>query len=39
MSIFAQFVFFENIMQWAIVSARISYFLYFPLKPYGLGLL
>ena len=36
MSIFAQFVFCENIMQRAIVSARISYF---PLKPYGLGLL
>ena len=33
MSIFAQFVFCENIMQWAIVSAQISYFLYFPLKP------
>ena len=39
MSIFAPFVFCENIMQRAIVSAD---FLLFPLerlKPYGLGLL
>ena len=34
MSIFAQFVFCEN-----IISARISYFPLERLKPYGLGLL
>ena len=39
MSIFAQFVFCENIIQRAIVSARISYFPLETLKPYGLVLL